>query len=56
MDQIIDGTSKCDEEELKSIKPEFLKEGESQPTEEQNDGKRLEDYWLRVFKNANLIE
>jgi len=54
MDQIIDGSRKCDEEELKST-TEFLKEGEA-INDESNDGKRLEGYWLTVFKNSKLIE
>lgn len=44
MDEIIKGNRKCTEEELKSVLPEYLKEGEVL-NEESNDGARMQDYW-----------
>lgn len=54
MDQIIDGTRKCTDEELKSVLPEYLKEGEA-VNEESNDGVKMQGYWKTCFKNAKLI-
>lgn len=54
MDQIIEGSRKCNEEELKSVLPEFLKEGQT-VSEDYNQGKKIPEYWLTVFKNAQLV-
>merc|ERR1719264_2009433 len=52
MDEIIDGQRKVNEDELKSV-TDYLKEDEK-VEDEANDGKRMDHYWLKCFKNANV--
>jgi len=52
MDTIIDGSRKVTEDELKAV-DEFLSEGQT-VTDELNDGKKIENYWMTVFDNAKI--
>merc|ERR1711920_802214 len=52
MDEIIDGTRKVTDDELKAT-DEFLNEGQT-VTDDMNDQKKIENYWLTVFENAKI--
>merc|ERR1711976_615161 len=52
MDEIIDGTRKLTDDELKAV-DEFLTEGQT-VTDDMNDQKKIENYWLTVFENAKI--
>lgn len=52
MDEIIDGQRKVNEDEIKSV-TDYLKEDEK-VEDEANDGKRMDGYWLKCFKNASV--
>merc|ERR1712010_442422 len=52
MDEIIDGQRKVNEDELKSV-TDYLKEDEK-VEDEANDGKRMDHYWLKCFKQAQI--
>jgi len=52
MDEIIDGSRKVTDDELKAV-DEFLSEGQA-VTDELNDAKKIENYWLTVFQNAKI--
>jgi len=52
MDEIIDGSRKVNEDELKAV-DQFLSEGQA-VTDELNDAKKIENYWLTVFQNAKI--
>jgi len=52
MDEIIDGSRKVTDDELKAV-DEFLSEDQT-VTEDMNDQKKIENYWLTVFENAKI--